>query len=251
MSEPAPPPPGPAGDADARRLRAVLFLAGAVAFAASPLVTGGFAGYGPGAFPVPQIDPPVQPAGWAFAIWGPIYAGLLAHALWGLVRRADAAAWDAPRAALIASLVLGAAWIPTARMNAGLATAMIWAMLALALLALARGAALPALARIPLGVYAGWLTAASWVSVGLGLAGWGLTGPQAAALAVLPLATAFAAAVQLRVCRFAPEYGATVIWALAGIVAANLGRGVLVPALALAGIAALAAAVGAAARARR
>jgi hypothetical protein len=236
-------PGRPEADIDARRLRAVLLLGATLAFAVSPLVTGGFRGFAPDAFPVPQIDPPVQPAGWAFAIWGPIYAGLLAHAGWGLVRSSDAAGWDAPRPALIASLVLGAAWIPTAQANAGLATAMIWAMLLLAVAALARGAGMPWPARLPLGLYAGWLTAASWVSVGLALGGWGWLSGDAAALVALPLAVAFAAAVQLRRAPFAPEYGATVIWALCGILAANLGRGLLIPALALAGAAAMAAAI--------
>lgn len=250
MPDPGPHDPAPRGaDIDARRLRAVLLLTAALAFAAAPLATGGFAGFAPDAWPVPQVAPPVQPAGWAFAIWGAIYAGLLAHALWGLVRRSDAAAWDGPRAALIASLVLGAAWIPTANRDAGLATAMIWAMLGLAALALRRAAPpLPALARLPLGLYAGWLTAAAWVAVGLGLAGFGVMSPEAAALVALPLAVACAAVVQLRLVPFAPEYGATVIWALAGIVAANLGRGVLVPALGLAGIAAMAAVLRRAAR---
>ena len=39
-------------------------------FAVSPLFTQGFNGFEPDQFPVPQDDPPVQPAGYAFSIWG-------------------------------------------------------------------------------------------------------------------------------------------------------------------------------------
>lgn len=227
MAEPLSP------DIDARRLKAVVTLAATVAFAASPLVADGFAGFAPDLFPVPQERPPVQPAGWAFAIWGLIYAALLVHAGVGLTRRADAADWDAPRWPLIASLVPGAVWIPTAGLSAGLATALLVVMLAGALAALARAPRRDGwTAGAPLRLYAGWLTAATGVAAGLMLAGHGLTGEMTAALLALAAVAALAARVIAR--GAPPAYAAAVGWALAGVIAANLGRGGALPVVAAA-----------------
>jgi hypothetical protein len=221
-------------------MKAILVLAATLAFVASPFFTGGFAGFDPDLFPIPQIRPPVQPAGYAFGIWGLIYGWLIVSAGFGLLARADAPDWDAARWPLIASLTLGAGWIGAANASAVLATVMIWGMLLTALAALARAPARDRwLCLAPLAIYSGWLTAASWVSVGLMLGGYGVTGPQAAALIAVPLAVGFALAVQLRLGR-APEYAATVIWALVAVVVANLGTGWLLPGLGVAGIAAMA-----------
>ena len=45
------------------RTLALLVLLAAVGFAVSPLLFPGFAGYDPDRFPIPQPDPPIQPAG--------------------------------------------------------------------------------------------------------------------------------------------------------------------------------------------
>ena len=50
---------------------------GPLFFAASPFLSEGFNGFAPDQFPVPQDDPPVQPAGYAFSIWGVIYLWLI------------------------------------------------------------------------------------------------------------------------------------------------------------------------------
>ena len=225
------PPPG-GGPGDGARMKAILVLAGAVAFAVAPFVVPEFSGFEAGQFPVPQDRPPVQPAGYAFGIWGLIYVWLLAHAGYGLFARAEATDWDASRPALIVSLAVGAAWLSVARVSPLWATVLIWVMLAGALLALLR---MPArdrwLAQAPVAIYAGWLTAASWVSVGLALAGFGLTGPLLAALIAVPLAVAMAVVVQ-RMRPQAPEYGLTVIWALVAVVVANATSGSAVVAVA-------------------
>lgn len=197
--------------------RAVLLLAAALAFAAGPLFST-FDGFDPALYPVPQVDPPAQPAGWAFAIWGPIYLWLLAHAAFGLARRRHAPEWDAPRVPLAASLAVGAPWLWVAGFSPLLATAMIWAMLAGALAAVLRTTAQAdrALLLPPVALYAGWLTAASCVSVALVLAGWGWAGEVTAAWIALALALVIGAAVQWRLAR-APEYGAAIVWALVAI----------------------------------
>ncbi len=223
-----------------KRAKAVLVLVAALVFVLSPLLTEGFAGFDPELFPVPQDNPPVQPAGYAFGIWGPIYLWLVIHAGFGLMRRADDPGWDAGRWPLFLSLGLGSGWIAIANVSAPLATLVIWLMLLGALVALfesPRGDRW--LVQAPLGVYAGWLTAASWVSVGLMLGGYGVMGETAAALAALTLATGFAAALQWRLGR-APEYGLTVIWALIAVIVANFAAAPAIAALAATGAAVMA-----------
>ena len=58
------------------RKTSLLVLLAALAFALSPLLSSGFNGFAPDQFPIPQDNPPVQPAGYAFAIWGLIYLWL-------------------------------------------------------------------------------------------------------------------------------------------------------------------------------
>ncbi|MGR3272592.1 hypothetical protein DU478_06005 [Thalassococcus profundi] len=203
------------------RIWSILTLIAALAFAASPWLAPGFNGFSPDQFPVPQDDPPVQPAGYAFAIWGLIYVWLIAGAAYGAVKRGDDPDWAEMRPPLVLSLALGAVWLPLAQVSVLGATVLIWIMLATALRSLFRvGDTDRAWQQAPVAVYAGWLTAASSVSVGLVLAGYGLLPETPAALLALCLGLAIALTVQYRLHR-APEYGITVIWALVGIIVAN------------------------------
>lgn len=218
-------------------MKAVLTLAAALAFALGPWLAPGFEGFRPGQYPIPQENPPVVPAGYAFAIWGLIYPWLLASAAYGLFARAGDRSWDATRAPMIVSLAVGATWLAVAMQSAAQATVLIWVMLAGALAALgpaARAGADRWWLVHPLSVYAGWLTAASWVA--LGLAGGGYLGGAPALWAVLALAGALAtaAAVQWRL-PDAPGYGLAVIWALGGVVARNGTDRPAIAALAAAG----------------
>jgi len=98
---------------------------------------------------------------------------------------------------------------------------MIWVMLVTALVALFRTGDMDRWLQVsPLAVYAGWLTAASSVSIGLLLAGYGLLGPTPSALVALAIALGIALVVQYRLHR-APLYGITVIWALVAVIVAN------------------------------
>jgi hypothetical protein len=237
MPEPA--PPRDTG-ADTRRMKAVLVAAASLAFAVAPAAFP-FAGFDPDLFPTPQADPPVQPAGYAFAIWGPIYLWLLASAAFGLVRRGDDPGWDRPRWPLAGSLIVGAAWLAVAQTSAIWATVLIWAMLALALLALARTPERDRwLLRAPLALYAGWLTAASWVSIGLVGAGYEIwLGQIGWAVASLLGALVTAGLVLTRLPRI-PLYAAAVAWALVAVAVANVGEAWGLVALALAGALAMA-----------
>ncbi|MDK3074127.1 hypothetical protein QO034_13475 [Sedimentitalea sp. JM2-8] len=215
---------------------AALVLLAAAAFAASPLLVPGFGGFEPDQFPVPQVDAPVQPAGYAFAIWGVIYGWLLIGAGFGFFARARAVDWQPMRAPLALSLGAGAAWLPVALISPLGATVLIWVMLVSALMALRAAPVLDRwLGRAPVALYAGWLTAASAVSVGLVLAGWGVTGQIAAAAIALLIAAAIGLFVLRRV-PDVPEYAAALVWALAAVVVANLTQSLTV--LVLAGAAA-------------
>jgi hypothetical protein len=99
----------------------------------------------------------------------------------------------------------------------------------------------PWLARAPVGLFAGWLTAAACVSLGVTLAGFGLVpSGRAAAFLLIPLAALIAAAV---VWRLAPAgaYAFAAGWGLAGIAAQNWGCDPVLVALAAAAALALAA----------
>jgi hypothetical protein len=204
-----------------QRIKAILTLVAAIAFLLSPILSSGFNGFSAGQFPIPQVDPPVQPAGYAFSIWGLIYLALLAGAVYGVFKRANHSGWDAARWPLIASLVIGAAWIPIANQSVFGATGLIWLMLVTAGLALrASGKDDRLWLRSPIALYAGWLTAASCVALGLMLAGYGWLGGTAAALICISLALAIAVLVQ-SARPDTPEYSLAVIWALVGVIVSN------------------------------
>jgi len=201
---------------------AALTLLLTLTFVLSPLVTDPFSGFRADQLPNPQIDPPVQPAGYAFAIWGLIYSWLTVSALFGLWKRADDPGWNRMRAPLLVSLAIGTPWLWIANQSAIWATITIFAM-AIAAIAAARRS--PAhdrwLAHAPVAIYAGWLTAASFVSLGSTAAGYGLmTGPMGWAYLGIAGATLSAIAVLFGL-RWRLEYSLTLAWALTGIIVAN------------------------------
>jgi len=215
--------------------------AATLAFLLSPSLTEPFMVYAPGSFPVAQTDPPVQPAGYAFAIWGVIYIWLGAMAAYGLLRRKTDAGWQRVALPLTLSLGPGAAWLWVAGFAPVTATVLIFWMLGCALWALLRA---PRADRwwlqAPVALYAGWLTAAAHVSLGVVLGGYGwLSGTGAAVLCIL-MALGVALAVLWRKPQV-PEYGAAVGWALLGIAVDNAGQNTAVLTLALLGLAVVAA----------
>ncbi len=222
-------------------LKPALVLLAALAFGLSPLLTPEFRGYDPAQFPVQNAQPAILPAGYAFAIWGLIYLWLILHAGFGLWKRAADPDWDAVRWPLIVSLGVGSVWLWVAVRDPVWASVLIAMMLAGALVALFRAPARPDrwLLLAPLGIYAGWLTAATGVSIGVLLAGFGWMSDTGAAIAMLLSVLSLAASVQLRLGR-APEYGLTVIWALLAVIVANGTETLAVSGLAALGIAVMA-----------
>ncbi len=202
-------------------MKAILVAVAALAFAVSPFFVP-FDGFDPTQYPIPQDNPPVQPAGYAFSIWGLIYLWLLLHGAFGLFKRDTDGIWDRTRWPLFISLAVGASWLSVAEVSPAMATILIWVMLISALVALFRSAGPDRwLLQAPLAIYAGWLTAASFVSVGLLGAGYGIAfGQTGWAWVALLGALAFATVVQTRLGR-APEYGLTLVWALIAVAIAN------------------------------
>lgn len=216
---------------------AVFTFCAALFFALSPALTGGFSGYDPSLFPVTIDQHPAQPAGWAFAIWGVIYGWLLISTGAGLfTRRSTDPAWEAPRLPLILALAPGAAWIGVAKSMPVMATLLLFWMLGATLWALSRCPAKDRwLLRAPVAFFAGWLTAASFVSLAVVASGFGV-GPAPTVWAVFALMGALlvGSGALLRL-RPAPELGASLGWALVGICVANAGQGVTIALLSAVG----------------
>lgn len=220
--------------------RAILTAIFTATFVVSPFLTTPFSGFRADQLPIPQIDPPVQPAGWAFSIWGLIYGWLIVSAVFGLWKRPADTDWNAAREPLLISLAIGSFWLATANASAIWATLLLFAM---ASLAIAAAAAAPRhdrwLFQAPVGILAGWLTAASFVSLGSTAAGHGLiTDATGWAWICILGALAVGIAVQRAIPR-APEYGLTIVWALTGIIATNIPDQRAIAILAATGIAIL------------
>lgn len=206
-------------------LRALLLILFTVAFAAGPFLFPAFNGYDATDFPV-QIDrPAAQPAGYAFSIWGVIYLWLIVHAFYGYFVRARSLDWDETRLPLIISLGIGVLWLWVASVWPVLATLLIIAMWASALVAFmtADQDYDPWLLVHPLSVYAGWLSAAMLVSIGVVVTGYGILAENHAALAVIGAVLILVPIVQY--CHpAAPLFSVTAAWALIAVVVANYDR---------------------------
>lgn len=204
----------------------ILVLIAALAFAAGPFLSS-FSGFDPDLYPVPQINPPGQPAGYAFAIWGVIYLWLLVYAVFGLRAARDDPAWAATWPLMLISLGIGATWLFVAEVSPIWATILILLMALSAVLALfhaARGAPGWALA-LPIGLYAGWLTAASLVSIALLGAGYGV-GPMAYGWAWIAVLVAVVLGLALQRAHRVPTFGIAVAWALFAVGVTNWGQAV-------------------------
>ncbi len=204
-----------------KQIYAYLTLIFTLSFVISPALTSPFSGFRADQLPIPQIDPPVQPAGYAFAIWGLIYGWLVVSAVFGIGKRKTNPAWNRARQPLIVSLAVGTPWLAVANASAVWATVLIFVMAAGAIMALLRAPQKDIWwFKVPVGIYAGWLTAASFVSLGSTAAGYGALTDQMG-WAYIGIIGALAVALPVMLRAKAPAYGLTVIWALVGIIVAN------------------------------
>ena len=204
-----------------KQIYALLTLIFTATFVVSPALTSPFSGFRADQLPNPQINPPIQPEGYAFAIWGLIYGWLVVSAVFGLIKRGDDARWDKARKPLIISLAVGTPWLAVANVSALWATILIFVMAAGAIMALVHAPQKDTWwFKVPVGIYAGWLTAASFVSLGSTAAGYGVV-TDAMGWAYIGIVGALVVAGPILMRTSAPSYGLTVIWALVGIIVAN------------------------------
>lgn len=206
------------------RAKSILLFVAAVAFALGPFLVPGFGGFDPNLYPNPQVDPPVQPAGYAFAIWGPIYLWLVASTGFGLLKRHDVADWDPMRLPLLVSLVIGAIWLPVAMVSPIWATILLFTMLISAAIAMHRAPDRDRWwAAAPVAFYTGWLTAATFASLGLTGAGFGIVlGEVGWALVCIAMALGVALFIHAGR-RHEWVYFLSVIWAIFAIAVKNWG----------------------------
>ena len=115
------------------------------------------------------------------------------------------------------------------------ASVLIWGMLLSALMALFLAPVENVIwGSWPVGLYAGWLSAASCVSLGLLSAGYGWLEPVPAALLFVGMAIVVGGFVQAALGR-TPTYGLAVIWALVAVAVQNFEATPIVAYLAAAG----------------
>ena len=223
------------------KLRALLLVIVTAAFGLAPLVTPPFTGYDPALFPVQIARPSIQPAGYAFSIWGLIYLWLAIHAVASLWKHSSNPIWDRPRLPLILAIGLGAAWLSIAPVAPIWATVVIWIMAATAIMAFLRADTETDrwLLSAPIAILAGWLSAAAAVSTGVVIAGYGWLSDTTTAALMIAITLALATWTQRQKPRM-PVYGLTVIWALIGKTVANAGLNPTVAILAGIGIALMA-----------
>ena len=202
-------------------MKSILVLLATLSFALAPAFAPSFMGYDPSMFPVQIGRPSVQPAGYAFSIWGPIYLWLIVHAVFGMWRRTNPV-WEQVRLPHLGALVLGTVWLYIAGGYPLTATVAILAMAGFGITAFLAADLNKDrwLLAAPLGLFAGWLTAACMVSLGVILAGYGWLSDTGSALAMLAVVLAIAVTVQLRR-RSMPIYSVSVVWAAIGIAVVN------------------------------
>jgi hypothetical protein len=183
------------------------------------------------------LEHPLVPIGYAFTIWALIFAGNLAFAAWQITPRGMAnplarrVGWLA--AGMYAVNTVWQIWVPLFDVD-WVSFGLLAAGLALGMVALNRirglGRPLTTLefwfASAPLGVLTGWLSAATFLNLASTAiwAGFEPFNPRhlSVALALLAGTIAFCA-VAIKATRSWPQ-GLAVVWALHGIVVANLVR---------------------------
>lgn len=209
-------------------------------------------GFQPAQPPIPQSGPtPIEPAGYAFAIWAPIYVGSVMYALWAVSPAGlrdpvlQNIGWSTA-AVFLACIVwlFAAAWGPVI-LTVPMIIVMFWG-LAYALLTVTADPAPMSWPRylcvlVPLSLYCGWVTVAMFANASEVLPGYGFDrfGLDAVTWTLLALTVAASLAVVVTVWIGSPTYVAAIVWALIAIAVAAYMRGPSWPIVGLALVAAL------------
>ena len=206
-------------------------LSASVLQVVAPVITINGPGRSPGDGSGPELL--ITPVGWAFSIWGVIYALAIVQAISVLVRGADAV----PRRLQVAQLVLylgAAVWVVLAALDSSSATAAaLLLMLVAAIHALLTSARAPmaphwfgALTRANVGLYAGWVTAAFFLNASTALVDSGMVDADELPWQIGMLLAAAATLLALTLgARVTLAYAAAGTWALVGIAATSISDG--------------------------
>ncbi|HYE45498.1 MAG TPA: hypothetical protein VEA44_06955 [Caulobacter sp.] len=211
----------------------IVLIAAIAAVATAPVLRWLGVGQAPGAFAA-EGDETLRAAGYAFAIWGLIYVGLVAYGVWQRLRLAPetpalrAVAWPSAIAMagcalwlLVAALDLKAA---TVLVILGSAGAMVFGLLRAEPYRDELGPFSRFFIFWPLGLLAGWLTIASAINLLTVLTAWGVVDGETArpaALAGIGAVLLVGAVVIWRLRHIA--YGLPVVWGLIAVWVAERG----------------------------
>lgn len=182
-----------------------------------------------------NVPSQLEPAGYAFAIWGPIYLLAVAYGVWQLTSDSDGttASKVAPFALV---LYLGSSvWLYLAKYGPLVATIPVLAVMAICaticLLFVLRhennAGAVPWAAVLPFALYAGWTLCATFVNFAEVAPAYGFNrfGLSVAGFALLSIAAASALAASLVWYTQANiAFAATIAWAFAAIAVAGIQR---------------------------
>jgi hypothetical protein len=184
-----------------------------------------------------RYQTPAIPIGFAFAIWGLIFLASLAFAVFGLLPQnrnsalLNKIAW--PAALLFALNALWEIYVPIRSLDWG-SLLIITAALATALYIIFKIAKHQTpltteenwLVAAPMQVFAGWLSAATFVGIPSVLlwSGQSLFNPSADAVAITMIAAATALALYVIRRTRALPYAAAILWAIFGVAIVNITR---------------------------
>lgn len=213
------------------RLFAWAVLVASVLQVVAPVVTIS----GPGSSPAGGSGPEllITPVGWAFSIWGVIYALAIVQAVLALVRGAGTVSRRLQADQLVLYLG-GALWIVLAGLDSSQATAAALLLMLVAaldgVLTATRDHLQPGwfalLTRGAIGVFAGWVTAAFFLNVSTALVDSGVVEADVVGWQLGVLAVATIALLGMTVAtRGNVAYAAAGTWALIGIIVTALADG--------------------------
>lgn len=196
------------------------FLA-TVMFALSTLAF--FGTYDPSAFPMPTEQPFITPSPYTFGIWIVIYVWLIYGSFMSWRRHPEDAAWQAGRWPLIGSMIAGSLWPWYFQTSPLVGTIIIAVMFAFAAISLFRTPnEEPIIGIYPVGLYVGWLSAATGVSLGA----WLFDAQTGSNIVVSIIGLVVAAAFGIFMITRKPAamtITIAVVWALVGLIVGNLG----------------------------
>lgn len=203
-------------------------FSGLLLFVASLIFGGGsfliYGGYDPSGFDRPDVQPFATPTPYTFLIWAVIFVWLLIATFLQWRKYNEKPAWQALRLPLIIAMIAGVFWSPSNNMGPWASWFILVVMWASACVALYRTPLVdPALGSWPIGLFAGWLTAALGVSSATVLFTQGIFSDPTASTIGIALAGILAAA-GIRVMPGKWTFTLAVVWGLLGIAMNNINE---------------------------